>query len=100
MMYDALRTDVDEKTEHAYKVAQDEFDELLAPAAENIIHKISPYQNSLYKLPDAVSKKLKELYYLDDPSYLRQKELFLTYGGRSFCYYPYYNLKNTVHPSY
>jgi hypothetical protein len=26
--------------------------------------------------------------------------MFLTYGGRSFCYYPYYNLKNTVHSSY
>jgi hypothetical protein len=26
--------------------------------------------------------------------------MFLTYGGRSFCYYPYFNLKNTVHSSY
>lgn len=47
-----------------------------------------------------MNKRLKELYYLDDPEYLRQKGLFLTYGGRSFCYYPYYNFKNITHSSY
>lgn len=26
--------------------------------------------------------------------------MFLVLGGREFCYYPYYNFKNTIHPSY
>jgi len=96
----ALAVDVDEKTALAYQTAQDEYDSRFLPAAETLIGCISPYEGSFYRLPDAVSKRLSELYYFDEPSYVRQKEMFLAYGGRNFCYYPYYNLKNLVHSSY
>jgi len=95
-----LKADVDGKTAYAYKTAQDEFDDRLYPAASKLIQNIRPYEGSMYRLPAAVGKRLGELSYFDDPSYLRQKEMFLTYGGRNFCYYPYYNIKNVVHSSY
>jgi len=100
LMYDALLTDVEDKTWHAHEVANEEYTAKIAPAASDLILKLAGYAMSMYELPDAVSRRLKELYYLDDPAYTRQKEMFLTYGGRSFCYYPYYNHKNVVHSSY
>lgn len=100
LMYDALQTDVDEKTYRAYSVAENEYLDSVSPAASELIARLAAYSDSAYRLPDAVNRRLRELYYLEDPSYLRQKEMFLTYGGRSFCYYPYYNIKNVVHSSY
>lgn len=100
LMHEALLTDVEDKTWHAHDVANEEYTAKIAPAASDLILKLAGYAASMYELPDAVSRRLKELYYLDDPAYTRQKEMFLTYGGRSFCYYPYYNHKNIVHSSY
>ena len=100
LMYEALRNDVDEKIWDAHRIADDEYLDKIAPAASELIARLAQYVNSVYPLPDAVNKRLRELYYFDEPSYIRQKEMFLTYGGRSFCYYPYYNLKNVVHSSY
>ena len=100
LMYEALQTDVDEKIWYAYSVSEDEYIDKIAPAAEELISRLTQYAGSVYRLPDAVNRRLQELYYFDEPSYLRQKEMFLTYGGRSFCYYPYCNIKNVVHSSY
>ena len=100
LTYEALRNDVDEKIYYAHSIADDEYSGKIAPAASELIARLAQYVNSVYPLPDAVNKRLRELYYFDEPSYIRQKEMFLTYGGRSFCYYPYYNFKNVVHSSY
>jgi hypothetical protein len=45
---------------------------------------------------DAISR----LNFFDHDIYKKYKDMFLTYGGRSFCYDPYYNMKNVTHPSY
>lgn len=45
---------------------------------------------------DAISR----LNFFDHDIYKKYKDMFLTYGGRSFCYDPYYNMKNITHPSY
>ena len=100
MMYQALEEDVQEKIWRAHDIARRQYVEYISPAAAELIERLGKYSTSLYKLPDAVNRRLRELYYFDDPSYIRQKEIFLTYGGRHFCYYPYYNLKNVIHSSY
>lgn len=99
-MYDALREDVEMKTQAAEHRADDEYRLRITPAAQDLLDGLRQYADATYPLGAAVRMKLKDLYYLDDPAYARQKEMFLTYGGRPFCYYPYYNLKNLVHSSY
>ena len=43
---------------------------------------------------------LSTLNYFQRPEYLSAYEIFKTYGGTSACYDPYYNYKNTAHPSF
>lgn len=61
---------------------------------------IRPVLSDPVSFEDAVSVKLDALNFLDDDYYQFKNDLYLTYGGESFCYYPYYNYKNMTHPSY
>lgn len=70
-MYEALRNDVDEKIWDAHRIADDEYLDKIAPAASELIARLAQYVNSVYPLPDAVNKRLRELYYFDEPSYIR-----------------------------
>lgn len=71
LMYEALRNDVDEKIYYAHSIADDEYSGKIAPAASELIARLAQYANSVYPLPDAVNKRLRELYYFDEPSYIR-----------------------------
>lgn len=51
-------------------------------------------------LPESVDAKLSSLNFFQHPIYNKYRKLMLTYGGREFCYDPYYNIKNQTHPSY
>ena len=71
LMYEALSNDVDEKIWYAHSIADDEYLDRIAPAASELITRLAQYANSVYPLPDAVNKRLRELYYFDEPSYIR-----------------------------
>ncbi len=52
------------------------------------------------ELSAAVSEQLVKLNFFENDLYKSYNQLFLSYGGREFCYDPYYNIKNQTHPSY
>lgn len=49
---------------------------------------------------DVIESKIDSLDIFKDEQYKEKQQIFMTYGGRDFCYYPYYNHLNITHPSY
>lgn len=65
-----------------------------------ISSEISAYLGRTMKFDTAVMTRLRELNFFNKSQYREKENMFLTYGGLSTCYYPYYNTKNVTHPSY
>lgn len=61
---------------------------------------ISSSLDSIDSFPDVVDEQLSVLNFFEHDIYKKYHQMFLTYGGRDFCYDPYYNIKNQTHPSY
>lgn len=61
---------------------------------------ISSSLDSIDSFRDVVDEKLSVLNFFEHDTYKKYHQMFLTYGGRDFCYDPYYNIKNQTHPSY
>lgn len=49
---------------------------------------------------DTVQDRIDELNYFEYSQYDQDYRMFLTLAGKDICYYPYYNFKNIIHPSY
>ena len=83
--------------------AEQEVERIVDDAAEHI-EKMSKYISESLALKADFFKVVDEkLHFLDvfsDKQYLEREKLFLTYSGRDFCYYPYFNYQNVTHPSY
>ena len=67
---------------------------------DSILNEISASIDDVVNFDVCVKQKLSELNFFDHKIYKSWVDLFLTYGGRSFCYDPYYNMRNVTHPSY
>jgi len=65
-----------------------------------ITSEISSDLGTTKKFTSCVKASLDRLNFFDHDIYRKYKDMFLTYGGRDFCYDPYYNMKNVTHPSY
>lgn len=65
-----------------------------------IMAEISADLDSTKQFTSCVKSSLDRLNFFDHDIYKNYKDMFLTYGGRDFCYDPYYNVKNVTHPSY
>jgi hypothetical protein len=65
LLYNALKTDVNEKIDLAHNISKNKYDTILYPAAIALINCIHPYNDYILQLPTAINKKLKELYYFD-----------------------------------
>ena len=49
---------------------------------------------------DVVKARIDELNYFEYDQYRSDYRMFLRLGGKDMCFYPYWNFKNTIHPSY
>lgn len=65
-----------------------------------ISSEVSSSLDSTEPFPDVVNQQLSILNFFEHDIYKKYHQMFLTYGGRDFCYDPYYNIKNQTHPSY
>lgn len=61
---------------------------------------ISSDMDTTKDFKSCVKDAISRLNFFDHDIYRKYKDMFLTYGGRRFCYDPYYNMKNVAHPSY
>lgn len=61
---------------------------------------VSASLSSMDDLDQCVSARLSSLNFFEDDVYKSYQKLFMTYGGRDFCWDPYYNIKNQTHPTY
>ena len=67
---------------------------------DTISSEISNDLDSTDVFSDVVDKQLSTLNFFEHDLYKKYNQMFLTYGGRDFCYDPYYNINNQTHPSY
>ena len=98
-IYNGLLADVDRKTNIANSII-DFQKEQIQSYADIISDEVSANLESTNGISNIVTDRLTELNFFDGYNYYQNKQLFQTYGGRSFCYDPYYNIQNKVHPSY
>lgn len=49
---------------------------------------------------ETVENRIAELNYFEYDQYKSDYRMFLRLAGKDFCFYPYWNFKNTIHPSY
>lgn len=98
-LYENLLNDVAKKTFAANAII-DSRKNIIQRYADIISNEISADLDSEDGLSSVVGEYLVRLNFFEHENYQMYKEMFLTYGGQNFCYDPYYNMQNTVHPSY
>jgi len=86
------------KSEADLKISK-EFETIYA-CLDVISSEISSDLQSTDNFNDVVSLRISDLNFFQHDIYNNYKKMFMTYGGKDFCYDPYYNMKNTVHPSF
>lgn len=67
---------------------------------DTISSQIPTYLSSAENFEDRVKKRIEELNFFDNETYLHKMELYKTYSGSGNGYDPYYNHKNVGHSSY
>lgn len=98
-LYNLLILDIKNKTNAANEYINSL--KFKVQAYANVIsNEISNNINSIQGLDFEVSSRLQQLNFFENDKYKFNKDMFLTYGGKDFCYDQYYNMQNTVHPSY
>lgn len=65
-----------------------------------ISSEVSSSLSDMTYLDQCVSARLSVLNFFESGTYQDYQKLFMTYGGRDFCWDPYYNIKNQTHPTY
>jgi len=94
---DRLRTllinDVIEKT-YIANLSIDHYKDIIYGYVDVMSSEISSSLSTTENFDDKVNERLNELNFFNRNLYNRQQGLFLTYGGRDFCYDPYYNIQN------
>lgn len=98
-----LRSAVNTFTARRSKECADEFEsscQQFKTSLGVIVASLTDYLPTDTEFDLAVNMRLVDLNFLNDDYYKFNRDIMLTYGGQSFAYYPYYNYKNTTHPSY
>ena len=95
----ALRADVNNR----FIAAKTKFETEIKKITDNLQYLSVELMDSLsadISFDDAIRQHLSSLDYKQYPEYRLAEGIYLTYSGNTFSYYPYYNMKNTSHPSY
>lgn len=94
-----LVSDMSKKYEDAMTLFTQEKDHVLE-LNDCISSEISAYLSSNETFDSRVNARIAEMNFFESQQYKDYMQLFLTYGGKDFCYDPYYNIKNKTHASY
>lgn len=98
-MYNFLVNDVIFKDNDAVDVIEWNKDVVLG-YIDIISSQIPTYLSTYEKFDERVEKRIQELNFLENETYLYKMELYKTYSGGTKGYDPYYNHKNIQHSSY
>ena len=98
-MKQTLLDDIELKTNRANAII-DLLKTKIQANVDVISNEVSANLESTNGIESIVDHRLAELNFFDHYNYQQYQKLFLAYGGQNFCYDPYYNMRNTVHPSY